>query len=800
MTEDLMATLYAGTESAIRMDTLSIGSWLTGTVGLASATAMIVNGPGGSYRQFSGTGFAYGPDGLFSAGTVNSIYVSNGAGGEPWSIGGLAMPVATLKTYVSTDNTAGFLAAVFAGNDTLRGTNFDAFDDYLDGYAGNDSILGGAGNDTLRGGIGNDTLNGGAGNDNLDGGAGNDAYHVDHELDVVIDTGGFGSDTVYSTVGYYRLAAGSGVENLTLVEGSAASDGDGNELNNLITGNSTANDVYGDEGQDTIFGGGGNDTLTGSLGNDTLYGGEGDDLLIGASGIDRMEGGIGDDEYSVTAAGDLVIEALGAGRDTVDSGLHDYTLAPNVEDMTISGRGRNGTGNSLNNAIYGTSHDNVLNGAIGADTMIGGNGNDTYVVDNMGDVVEEILVDAFATGYDTVQSSISFSLVEDGLRVKGRLEALELTGFAAISGTGNDLANSIKGNGAANTLTGLGGNDNLDGGAGADKLIGGKGNDTYRIDSVLDTIVEDGGDTNDWVQSSVVHLDLNLLGGGQIENAYLLGTAALNVTGNAQNNYVLGNTAANKLLGGAGSDTLHGDAGNDTLDGGAEIDSLLGGKGNDTYHASLGDSVVEALGSDGLDLVIASADYNLGLDAKGDVENLTLAAGAGDIDGSGNGLANLINGNEGNNTLSGFDGKDTLNGGNGNDSLNGGLGDDSLVGGLGNDTLDGGHGINTINLGVGLGDDIVRHMAHFDAYDIIQGFDGSADLMGRQDVLDLDAMFDALGVATASRAGRVEIVDRGAAVDVKIDTNGDGIKEYLAATINTADTITVGEDVILGSL
>ena len=48
----------------------------------------------------------------------------------------------------------------------------------------------------------------------------------------------------------------------------------------------------------------------------------------------------------------------------------------------------------------------TLNGGAGADRMLGGLGHDTYVVDNVGDVVEE----SGGDGTDTVQASISFSL------------------------------------------------------------------------------------------------------------------------------------------------------------------------------------------------------------------------------------------------------------------------------------------------------------------------------------------------------------------------------------------------------
>jgi trimeric autotransporter adhesin len=793
-----MATVTAGRSSPIRFDLLDITGWLTGTVSGSSPTGMIVTSPAGGYRRFAGSGFTFGADGLFSGGTINSVALS-ASGGEPWSISGMSMPVATLKAYVAAGNTAGFLAAAFAGNDTLSGNATLAFHDYLDGFGGHDKLYGGNGNDTLNGGLGNDTIDGQVGIDRMVGGGGDDTYFADSESDVIVEMAGGGLDTVLIADVY---SAPAHVENLTLLPGAALAVG--NELGNRIVGNDDAfNGLEGLGGNDTIIGGKGVDQIVGDEGNDSLDGGDGDDEFFGLTGKDTMIGGAGNDSFDIDDTGDLVIEALGGGVDHVQSSI-DYTLSANVENLSLyADLHIDGKGNGLNNTLWGSYGNNVLDGGAGADTMIGANGNDTYVVDSSGDIVEEILFDDFATGYDTVQSLISFNLTADGDRVKGDLEALFLTGTAAINGTGNALGNTITGNGAANTLTGLDGNDRLDGGAGADKLIGGKGNDTYTIDNAFDTVVDDGGDKYDAVRSTI-GVNLAVVGGGQIEDAYLLGTAAINAVGNGNGNLMMGNSANNKLTGDGGNDTLYGVDGNDTLEGGSGADVLLGGKGDDHYYAGGGDTVVEVGGS-GSDTVFASASFDLSTSSKGDVEDLTLLMGAGGIDGTGNGLANLITGNDSNNLLMGLDGKDTLLGGNGNDTVNGGLGDDSLAGFFGDDVYDGGAGTNTLNLGAaGAGNETINHGLTVDAHDIILQFDG--DAAGGQDVLNLDALFDALGVATASRAGRVALDDRGTAVDVFIDVDGVGEAEYLAATINSASLITVqmagsvGDDVLVGTL
>jgi Ca2+-binding RTX toxin-like protein len=353
-------------------------------------------------------------------------------------------------------------------------------------------------------------------------------------------------------------------------------------------------------------------------------------------------------------------------------------------------------------------------------------------------------------------------------------------------GAGND---TLVGDAGNDTLNGGIGNDTLKGDAGADKLTGGKGNDTMYVDSTTDTVIELAGEGNDLIYGSI-SLNLSVIGGGYVENGTVTGTANLNVTGTSSDNCLIGNIGANKLIGNMGNDTLFGLDGNDTMDGGSGIDTMTGGNGNDVYYAESTDILNES-GFTGVDTVIASSSFSLG----SGFENLTLIATADNFDGWGNSLDNKMTGNAGDNDLYGYEGKDTITGGNGNDYLNGGLGDDTLSGGIGNDTVEGGHGTNTIN--VADGNDIVRHQPSLDAYDIIQNFDGNPT--GGQDVLDLDSMFDALGVGAVGRSGRVQLTDKGSSVDVNIDTNGDGTFEYLAAIIQSASPITVGEDVVVGS-
>jgi Ca2+-binding RTX toxin-like protein len=131
----------------------------------------------------------------------------------------------------------------------------------------------------------------------------------------------------------------------------------------------------------------------------------------------------------------------------------------------------------------------------------------------------------------------------------------------------NDYLSGLAGN---DTLLGLDGNDTLDGGRGCDLMKGGNGDDTYLVDNSGDLVVgtETGG--IDTVKSSIGYtLPRN------VENLILMGSKAINGTGNVGNNVLTGNSANNRLSGGLGNDTLNGGLGNDILTGGAGLNVFL---------------------------------------------------------------------------------------------------------------------------------------------------------------------------------------------------------------------------------
>ena len=128
--------------------------------------------------------------------------------------------------------------------------------------------------ENLTGSAFNDTLEGNAGNNVLAGGVGIDLASFEHAaagvnvslaVTAAQNTLGAGTDTL------------SGFENLT-----------GSAFNDTLTGNGLANRIDGGAGNDIINGGAGNDNLQGGAGTDTLKGGIGNDMLTGGMDADAF--------------------------------------------------------------------------------------------------------------------------------------------------------------------------------------------------------------------------------------------------------------------------------------------------------------------------------------------------------------------------------------------------------------------------------------------------------------------------------------------------------------------------------
>lgn len=389
-----------------------------------------------------------------------------------------------------------------------------------------------------------------------------------------------------------------------------------------------------------------------TAGDDVITGTKGNDTLDGMTGADRMSGGAGNDSYFVDNVGDVVIETSNSGGKDIIYSAVDYVISAFVENMQLLGTANlKGTGNELANVITGNAGDNVLlgmggtdqliggagndvlDGGTGIDRMVGGLGDDVYYVDNIKDEVVELA----GEGRDTVHSTVNFSLVGKSI------ETLILEGTADLKATGNEQAN---------TLVGNAGNNILDGGAGIDTMSGGLGDDTYYVDRVEDRVIENPGEGNDTVYSSVAFS----LAGSNVENLYLTGTANINATGSD------------------GNDKLFGNDGNNSINGGAGADLMAGGLGDDTYYVDdAGDRVIEKAGQ-GNDTVYATVSFSA---AGQSIETIKLK-GTGAISATGSAENNFIYGN---------DAANVLNGGDGDDTLYGKLGADTLIGGKGKDVF-----------------------------------------------------------------------------------------------------------------
>lgn len=102
--------------------------------------------------------------------------------------------------------------------------------------------------------------------------------------------------------------------------------------------------------------------------------------------------------------------------------------------------------------------------------------------------------------------------------------------------------------------------------------------------------------------------------------------------------------------------------------------TVYGGDGNDEYHLDANAiGHVDELADEGRDSVYANASWKLGAN----FEELYLT-GKANINGEGNGDANVLFGNSGNNKLNGGGQADALWGGAGNDILRGGIGADGF--------------------------------------------------------------------------------------------------------------------------
>lgn len=517
------ATLrWLGFENYLSIAAVASNETVNGT---ATANAISFEGNAGTHTANGGAG----NDSLTGGTGVDSFRADDGddnlflGDGADLALGGAGND--TINGDAGNDTFGGD-----AGNDTLfGGTGDDLMGSLFAADDGDNTIFGGDGNDGMIGDTGLDLLNGGAGDDimisvggpdRLTGGVGNDTYFVADQATVIVEGAGEGTADAVSVGVNYVLAANLDIEvmgtvNSTLPE---AIDITGNTLRQAITGTGGVNRL-------SDGGGAGADTLTGLAGND-IY-------IIGNSGT-------------------LIVEATGAGNDTVqvsvsfglaaddDVEILTTTLATDIGVLDL-------TGNAFVQAITGNAGANRLadGGGDGADRLTGLGGNDTYIIGND----KTVIVEGIGGGTkDRVLASVSFVLAAD--------DNIERLATTLASGTGGI---DLTGNAANQLMSGNRGNNVFDGGGGRDRMIGGAGNDTYVTDGG-DKIREKANGGKDTVESSANHILR-----ANIERLILTGNTEIDGTGNKQANILIGNDNDNVLNGRAGKDRLTGGAGDDTF-------------------------------------------------------------------------------------------------------------------------------------------------------------------------------------------------------------------------------------------
>lgn len=184
----------------------------------------------------------------------------------------------------------------------------------------------------------------------------------------------------------------------------------------------------------------------GGTGADNLVGTALSDHLSGGTGAaNTMAGGAGNDWYTVSAAGDVIIENAGEGTDSVRSALTTLVLADNVENLyfwgALSGT-LQGTGNAGNNLIVsqgnaanfsGLGGNDILVGSFSADTLDGGDGNDRLIANGGADTLSGGAGDDRIDLTNNSNSVVNGGDGMDTLYVTGNAGALGgLTGIEAM--------------------------------------------------------------------------------------------------------------------------------------------------------------------------------------------------------------------------------------------------------------------------------------------------------------------------------------------------------------------------------
>ena len=381
-----------------------------------------------------------------------------------------------------------------------------------------------------------------------------------------------------------------------------------------------------------IIGTEGADTLTGTAADDEIWGYGGNDRIIGGFGADYLYGGAGNDWFGFSA----ISSASGSRIGLIDGG-------DGIDTLNLS---------TVSPIVVGTIQ--LDNGDYSLGVYVGGQ---KFAITN----VERIVLNDLDNGFYWT------NFTDQPVSVFG--------------GAGNDYLN-----GSPNlSLHGEVGDDiffvsgTFGGTARAGAVYGGAGIDTLQTNISFTVDLAAGTATSGTASYTISSIEIvevvpapaypSIVYGSDAAETFRINPTFADRTGTVTFH---GRGGDDVLEGGLGDDLLDGGDGADRMDGGGGADRMVGGAGNDVYIVdNVGDHVVEA-NEVGQDIVNASVSYSI---AGQFVETLNLT-GNRDIDGTGNGLNNMIRGNDGHNRLSGGSGHDILNGGRGGDIMDGGQGDD----------------------------------------------------------------------------------------------------------------------------
>ena len=707
------------------------------------------------------------------------------------------------------------------GIDTLLG---GAGYDVLSGGEGADSIDGGDDADRIWGNAG-DTIFGGEGGDDND-----TLYvaHVNFITYTTAESGtvtfNSGQTLTFSGIEQVVEITPDGVVDGTAGDdqiGQFYFDADGEWIDNGdAIGEGDGDSVRAGAGNDTIWANDGNNTVFGEAGNDQIYVGFGNNVVFGGSGADTIQADIGND----TLSGD---DFTTTGPNLIVNGSFENTAGMTAQSFGFSNATGNVTGWTDANGFRIDFHNDARGGLTATNgnnwiDMEGGSGQHNAISQNLSGInAGQVYVLSFDVG--------DMASINDGTTLDNQLQVIwngDVVGtidavdggwrsyeFHLIGGSGNGsnrltfqglggnnqigvaldnvrMFEGVEAAGGADSILGWNGDDDIIGGAGNDTIDAGVGNDMVVAGSGADSVL--GGDGADTVYGGT---GADTIDAGAGADRVWAGGGADSILGGSGNDTLSGNSGADTIDGGDGADRLQGGQGGDSIAGGAGNDSIMGdGLWIDpTAHASAGGATTTLTVTNSADAPIQMwwingagtlvqygtvqpgatrvqptfEDHNWVLrDLDGNILELIEGAPNQTVNYGAEGLADSIDGGEGDDTIYGQFGNDTINGGNGSDLIYGGTGNDFINAGgieasLVLDTVFGGDGSDTISAGMqadslyGGADDDTFLIENAFGNDTIVG--GEAVTTGTDfDTVDLSAVSTGVAVTfTGDEAGTI---------------------------------------------